>query len=374
MNRKRVHIVAFDLPYPPNYGGSTDMYYKYKSLKELGINVVLHVFLYGGKKPAKELEDIVHEIHYYPRLRKNPFWGKQPFIVSSRASRKLLMRLTEDDFPILFEGLHTTAYINHPKLSSRVKVVRAHNVEHNYYEALAMAEEKWWKTLFFKFEAKRLKDYEKLVAEYCTHIASISPLEQRYFSGEYNKSTYVPAFHSNEKVSSSLGKGDYLLYHGNLSVPENHRAASFLVKEVFSRVDIPCVVAGSNPPKSLKTLIEQYEHITLSADVPSDEILYLIRNAHANVLVTFQSTGIKLKLLNSLYRGRFVVANQPMVEETGLESLCLVGKTPSELVDRIKESFVHEFEKRLTEQRQSMLDMTFSNRANAQKLIRLLFD
>ena len=49
---KKVHIVAFDLPFPPNYGGSTDMYYKYKALKELNIEVVLHVFLYGGKKPA----------------------------------------------------------------------------------------------------------------------------------------------------------------------------------------------------------------------------------------------------------------------------------------------------------------------------------
>lgn len=78
---KKVHIVAFDLPFPPNYGGSTDMYYKYKALKELNIEVVLHVFLYGGKKPADELKKVVSELHYYPRLKKNPFWGKRPYIV-----------------------------------------------------------------------------------------------------------------------------------------------------------------------------------------------------------------------------------------------------------------------------------------------------
>ena len=126
------------------------MYYKYKALKELNIEVVLHVFLYGGKKPADELKKVVSELHYYPRLKKNPFWGKRPYIVRSRESKKLLERLSADRHPILFEGLHTTAYINHPLLANKVKIVRAHNVEHDYYEALALAEEKWWTTLFFK--------------------------------------------------------------------------------------------------------------------------------------------------------------------------------------------------------------------------------
>lgn len=370
---KKVHIVAFDLPFPPNYGGSTDMYYKYKALKELDVEVVLHVFLYGGKKPADELKKVVSELHYYPRLKKNPFWGKRPYIVRSRESKKLLERLSADLHPILFEGLHTTAYINHPLLANKVKIVRAHNVEHDYYEALALAEEKWWKTLFFKGEAKRLKEYEKQVGQFADGIAAISPMEHRYFEGEYGKSNYVPAFHSNDLISSKIGTGDYILYHGNLSVPENHRAAHFLVKEVFSRLDIPCIIAGSQPPKSLIKSVESYQHIQLIADVPSDEILDLISNAHANVLVTFQSTGIKLKLLNSLYRGRFVVANRPMVEETGLEDLCFVGKTPAEIVEHIKATFEKSFDENQKQQRKTLLNQTFDNQVNAEKLVNMLF-
>ena len=105
----------------------------------------------------------------------------------SRESKKLLERLSADRHPILFEGLHTTAYINHPLLANKVKIVRAHNVEHDYYEALALAEEKWWKTLFFKGEAKRLKEYEKQVGQFAEGIAAISPMEHRYFEGEYGK-------------------------------------------------------------------------------------------------------------------------------------------------------------------------------------------
>ena len=47
----------------------------------------------------------------------------------------------------------------------------------------------------------------------------------------------------------------------------------------------------------------------------------LFENAHINVLPTFQNTGIKLKLLNTLYQGKFVIANDDMIDHTGLESL-----------------------------------------------------
>jgi hypothetical protein len=54
----------------------------------------------------------------------------------------------------------------------------------------------------------------------------------------------------------------------------------------------------------------------------------LVRNAQVNVLPTFQATGIKLKLLLCLFTGRHVVCNSPMVEGTGLESLCHVHDEP----------------------------------------------
>ena len=54
-----------------------------------------------------------------------------------------------------------------------------------------------------------------------------------------------------------------------------------------------------------------------------------MENAHINLLFTFQSTGIKLKLLNSLYRGRFVLVNHKMVNNTGLERLCVIEDNPN---------------------------------------------
>ncbi len=369
---KNLHIVAFDLPYPPNYGGSTDMFFKLQAFEKLGIQVTLHVFLYGDKKPSRELRKEVHALYYYPRKKRNPFAGKLPFIVASRSSDKLLKRLAADDAPILFEGLHTTRYLNHPSLAHKRRIVRAHNVEHHYYEALALAEERWWKTLFFKTEARKLKTYEAVLNS-ADGIAGISPMETSYFQSEYGHAQYIPAFHSNEKVLSKTGIGDYVLYHGNLSVPENNRAALYLAQEVFPKTRVRCIIAGSRPSKSLKNAIEQHAHIELVADVTAEHILELIANAHANVLVTFQSTGIKLKLLNSLYRGRFVIANKAMVEETGLESLCMLANTPSEMVKQINEIMPVSFSKEALERRERLLGHTFDNDLNAQKLAKMLF-
>ncbi len=162
------------------------------------------------------------------------------------------------------------------------------------------------------------------------------------------------------------------MYHGNLSVPENSRAASYLVEEVFSKLEVKCVIAGSNPPNSLVQAIDKHSHIELRANISTEEILSLITNAHINLLVTFQSTGIKLKLLNSIYKGRFIIANPPMIQETGLEDLCSVGNTPKELASLVQELFLRDFTDADMLKRKQRMWQTFSNENNAKKLAKML--
>lgn len=370
-NISHVHIIAFDLPYPPDYGGATDIFHKIRSLHDLGINIILHVFLYKGKMPAPALEALTEKTHYYYRRRfVNPFFGSTPYVVTTRNSEQLLRNLLLDEHPILFEGLHTTAYLGRPELKHRTMVVRAHNVEHNYYRALGEAERRWIKQKFFFLESKRLRDYEPILQK-AHAIAAISPMETAYFEKTYGQTHYIPAFHSNSKVMSLPGRGDYVLYHGNLSIPENDRAAIYLVNEVFPLLSQPCIVAGSNPSAVLLHAAAKYPHIQIKANLTAEEIFDLVRNAHVNTLVTFQSTGIKLKLLNALYRGRHVVANSPMVEETQLEDLCKVSDDPKTMAHIIKQCFLEPFEPANIEAREKQLLNTFDNAENAKKLMAL---
>ena len=43
---KEIHIVAFTIPYPANYGGVIDVFYKIKALYKLGVKINLHCFKY----------------------------------------------------------------------------------------------------------------------------------------------------------------------------------------------------------------------------------------------------------------------------------------------------------------------------------------
>ncbi len=369
---KHVHVVAFDLPFPPNYGGSTDMYFKLVHLQKLGISVTLHVFLYDGKEKAPDLEKVTFKTIYYSRKRyKNPFFGKIPYIVKTRKNEELFQNLLLDNSPVLFEGLHTTYYLNHPLIKDRIRVVRAHNVEHNYYSALEQAEDNFFKKIFFRVEAESLRKYERILHK-ANGIAGISPAETNYLNNEYGNTSYIPAFHSNTDVFSRLGKGEFVLYHGNLSVPENNRAALYLVEEVFPLINRPCVVSGSNPSKKLIKAISKFDHITLRANISTKEILELIESAHVNAMVTFQSTGIKLKLLNSLYRGRFVVANTAMVDETQLEDLCYISDNAIEFASFVEDCFMQDFTENEKTKRIHLLGQLFNNNENAIKLANML--
>ena len=62
-----------------------------------------------------------------------------------------------------------------------------------------------------------------------------------------------------------------------------------------------------------------------------------------------------------------------MVENTGLESLCIMANTPETMKEKIKSVFEKEFSERERKKREDVLLKNFSNEENAQKLIHVLF-
>ena len=129
-----VHIVSFNVPYPADYGGVIDVFYKLKSLHSLGVKIYLHCFTYG-RKEAIELEKYCEKVYYYQR-KIGPFYlcNKLPYIVVTRNSKVLLHNLMGIQGPIIFEGLHSCYWIQHSNLRNHYKIVRTHNIEHEYYK------------------------------------------------------------------------------------------------------------------------------------------------------------------------------------------------------------------------------------------------
>ncbi len=374
MSERHLHIVSFDIPYPPNYGGVIDVFYKIKALHSAGVKIHLHCIEYPGREPSEVLNKYCESVDYY--RRKTGFvsaLGPKPYIVSSRRSVKLIRKLAADDHPVIFEGLHSCFYINDPRLRNKFKIYRESNIEHRYYYNLFHVEKKLYDKIYYIIEAIKLRLYQKIL-RHADLLLAVSEADTEYLQQHFKnkKVVHLPSFHANEKTNISEGKGKFALYHGNIEVPENAHAAEFLIKEVFSHLDLPLIIAGMKPPTSIEKLASETEGIELIANPDDREMFDLIKNAHINVLVTFQATGLKLKLLNTLYNGRFCLVNDKMLSGTPLADLCYVANDAQSLRNGVRELAQKEFDSSLINLREHRLNGLYCNKQNAEKLLGLI--
>lgn len=363
-----MHIVCLDAPSPPNYGGAIDMYYKVKALAETGRRITLHYFQYRHGRGAGNLEKYCAAIHAYPRksfLRSKSF--QQPFIVQSRINAELIARLNEDDSPVLLEGLHCAGIL--PGLRSPQQVVlRMHNEEASYYHHLAQAEPNFIKRFYFRRESRLLQRFQHAMNKE-VKLACLAETDMSVFQDTYGFKDihFVPCFLPWQQVQGLTGKGDYCLYHGNLSVSENEEAALWLIQQVFSKLALPLRIAGSGISERVIKAAAAHSHITLINGPSIREIDSLIANAQVNLLPSLNRTGVKLKLLNALFNGRFCLANGAGVAGSKIESGVVVREDPAEWIEEIKRLFTREFTHQQRDDR-IYLETLYNNATNAERL------
>lgn len=376
MNR-HLHIVCLDVPWPADYGGAIDMMNRIMMFKRSGIHIHLHYFSYNERGMPNELNQFCETINVYERKKgANSISSKLPYIVSSRINDELISNLKKDNHPILLEGLHCTGILSQLELTNRKVVVRMHNEESIYYRELARAESSFFKKLYFLRESKLIKKYNHQLPDECIY-ACLSSEDIHVLKEEYHlhHTKFVPIFPTWQKVNGEEGIGCLCLYHGNLSVPENEKAALWLMQNVFIKIRKPLVIAGKKPTKRLRKMAELCQHTCLVADPTETEMNDLIRKAHINVLPCFNKniTGIRLKLLHALFEGRHCVVNEPMVKGTGLEAACHTGTTANAFASIITQLINQPFTNDEIVLRKKLLGDTYDNEKNTRQLIAYLW-
>jgi hypothetical protein len=362
-----LHLVSLNVPYPANYGGVIDIFFKIKALSTSGVGIHLHCYDYG-RGSQDILNSFCRSVTYYKRkVGLRSAFSSKPYIVKTRNSKELLVNLCKDSHPILFEGLHTTYWLNHPDIKNRIKIVRTHNLEHEYYQYLSLKEKNLLRKIYFKSEARKLARYESILKQ-ATRIAAISPSDAQYFATHYQNTFLLPAFHPYNQVKSEEGMGTYLFYHGDLSVRENIQAALFLA-DAFKDEPFSVVFAGNKPPKELIKTLQGKPQFQLIENPPTKKMSELLSQAHVVLLPTFQPTGIKLKLIASLYEGRHCIVNTNMIKNTGLEKLCHLANTREEFVLKAKMLMNQSFDNKDLIIRKEILGKWFDNQRNAEILI-----
>lgn len=341
----KIHVVSFQVPYPADYGGAIDVFYRLKALHDEGHDVVLHTFVYGDRKPQPILGEYCSSVIYYTRQTG---WRKQlslmPYIVRSRDNRQLLDDLCQDDAPILFEGLHTCFYLTHPRLAGRKKIVRMHNVEHEYYRQLARQSGFSWRTVYYMLESIRLRRFEKKL-KYASLVCAITKADKQALERIITKAAitsedfpiqevmHLPVFFNLPDAEAWETK-PFVLYQGNLAVSENRHTAEFIITRIAPRCpSVLFVIAGRDA-----AFKDVPKNVTIISNPTDERLDLLLRTAHIHLMITFQSTGIKLKLLNAIARGNgHIIANHDMLYGHSLGRFCTRADEPQEMADHINQ-------------------------------------
>jgi len=372
---RHLHIVCLDIPYPADYGGSIDMFQRIISLHRVGIKIHLHYFDYRGVTDTRILSNYCESIHSYKRdTGLKGFSFQQPYIVASRNNKQLIQTLNENDYPVFLEGVHCTGIIQQIRKPGRKIVVRLHNDESDYYKGLYHTEKKIFKKLYYLNESRTLKRYQHHLPNDCLYLC-VTDSDLHKFKEEYHIEHVkkMPSFLAWQRVKSLEGSGNFCLYHGNLSVCENEKAAIWLLDKVFRKIKLPFIIAGKNPSKSLDKIAHLCRHTCLVANPSETEINDLIQKAHINILPSFNSTGLKLKLLHALFQGRHCVVNEAAVDGTGLAGACHIGNNAGELADIVSQLYHTPFTGDEIEKRKKIFCSTYNNSRSAEQLNQWLF-
>lgn len=365
---KHLHIISLTVPYPVDYGGVVDLFYKLPALHKQGVSIHLHCF--RNNRPEQEkLNDYCVSVNYYDRqIGHKGFMPGLPYMVSSRKNEELLDNLLKDDYPILMEGVQCTWLLNDKRFANRNTYVRIHNVEQDYYYQLFESANSLLHKIYYRWESYQLKKYEQSIVSKATAFWGVTEKDVAVYRNRLGCKTidYLPVYlPENQDIKCREGKGNYCLYHGDLSVDTNEKAVIWLLENVFNIIQVPFVIAGKNPSARLEKMAHAQDYTCLVANPGEREMQDMVSKAHIHILPSFSKTGIKLKLLNALFNGRYVIVNKHTVDGSGLEELCTVAGNASEFREHIKNLFDTPFHEKQSLHRKNLLGTIFSNERNA---------
>ncbi|KAA2221495.1 glycosyltransferase family protein [Chryseobacterium sediminis] len=370
---KELHIISFNYPYPPSYGGIIDVYYKIRALSDLGIKIHLHCFV--DKIPATvdpEVEESTENIFFYEK-KKNPllYFSGIPFAAAIRDSETLLKNLEKIKAPILFEGLQTTYISKLLKGKGHQLYLRHHNNETEYYKGLSLSEKNIFKKIVYRIESLKHKGYEKKLLKRFDAVFCLSGKEYNEVEIYSKNARLIPIFHGNQLVKQLDKKGNYFLFHGDLTTADNKKALIETIDLFKTLPQYKLVVASDRASEDIKRRISAIQNITLTPIQTTEKLHNLLEDAHANILLSYQNSGTKVKLFNTLYNSRFVIINGNITDDPVLKSLCLYGADMAEIRQQIITSAEKDYND--SEKRKEILEKTHSDHAKAEEMVKIIF-
>jgi hypothetical protein len=166
-------------------------------------------------------------------------------------------------------------------------------------------------------------------------------------------------------------KGHYFLFHGDLTTADNKRALDETIHLFQTLPQYQLIVASDRASEEIKKKISMVDNISITPIQTTDNLHHLLEGAHANILISYQNSGTKVKLFNTLYNSRFVIINGNITDDPVLKDLCLYGADMNEIRQQIITSAERDYDE--AENRKNILEHTHSDQIKAREMMKVIF-
>ncbi|TKC01815.1 glycosyltransferase family 4 protein [Pedobacter cryotolerans] len=329
-------ILTNRVPFPPNSGYPIVVYNTIKGLLHLGVEVTL--FSINTAKHNVDVDDIYDPVfekinfHSYNIDTEVNIWGAFFNIFSNQSynvsrfydddAAKLLEHVLHDhDFDVVqFEGLFVVPYLDTVKEFSKAKLIyRAHNIEFDVWEKLAVLEQFTPRRKYLEFLSRRLKVYETEQINRFHQVFAISEPDRQsiLLMGCETKLAVFPVAIDFDKYNVDTSKTSFpTLFHlGAMDWRPNKEGLEWFLDEIWPDIEklngeLRFYIAGKNMQKQFFDY--DSENLIVEGEI-FDAVEFM--NSKAIMIVPLLSgSGMRVKIIEGMAMEKCIIATTMAAE------------------------------------------------------------
>jgi hypothetical protein len=313
---KLVHIVCPEIPGPASLGDMADSFFQMALLQEDGYDVILHCFTSDPEADTTQLDKITAGLYLYERNEGHKGVSmRHPYCISSRSHPQLPENILQYPGPVIFQGTGTTFFLPELAANGCKTFVRINGIASERYNVHIKCEKSLLKKAYAYNEARLIRKWEEKIAEYALVIATTACDEQQFRAlYKHARTAFLPPYIPKPEVKSLAGTGNYCLYYGDMSNPENEKMAHWLSEHVFSKLPFLFIVADTCGNVKSEEQLHPESNICRICNTDAPALDELIQKAQLVILPRSCRYGFDKRLVQVLAKGRHCICNELMLE------------------------------------------------------------
>lgn len=334
-------ILTNRVPFPPNSGYPIVVYNTIKGLLNLGVDITL--FSINTSKHRIDVDDIYDPVfekinfHSFSIDTEVNVWGALLNIFSNQsynvsrffdedAGRLLEDILKENEFDIIqFEGLFVVPYLDIVKANSNAKVIyRAHNIEFDVWERIAMREQFTPRRRYLQFLARRLKHYETEQLNRFHQVFAISEPDRQNivkFGCQAPLDVFPVALDFEKYIIDQTKTSFPTLFHlGAMDWRPNKEGLEWFLEEIWPDIEklnseLRFYIAGKSMPRQFF----EYDSENLVVEGEIFDAIEFINSKAIMIVPLLSSSGMRVKIIEGMAMRKCIIATSMAAEGISYE-------------------------------------------------------